>query len=311
MRQIGELYSRLPAHYATANVLAHSERVPDTHILVRGDWQVKGDKVEPGFPPVLNAGPSIDEPRGVLFVPQRRKALALWMTSPDNPLVARVMVNRIWQNHFGAGIVATPNDFGRQGDAPTHPELLDWLATEFVARGWSVKQMHRLIMLSNTYRASSVADPGSLEKDPENHLLSRMNRRRLDGDSLRDTILAVSGNIESQDGWSRHHSAADQRRTAGGADAESLAAPSGPGGIQPAQYLSADETVAHAAHAANLRRAGPCHQLSKTRRINGGAAGSGPDEQHLFHEPVRTVCGTHPESGGGEIPRRRSIRGGR
>ena len=83
---------------------------------------------------------------------------------------------------FGEGIVTTPNDFGRQGDAPTHPELLDWLAVEFAERGWSIKQMHRLIMLSNTYRASSVADEESLQKDPENHYLSRMNRRRLDGD---------------------------------------------------------------------------------------------------------------------------------
>jgi hypothetical protein len=195
MRQIGELYSRLPAHYATANVLAHSEHVPDTHILMRGDWHNKGEKVGPGFPPFLNPGPSIDEPKGVLFVPQRRKALAMWMTSPDNPLVARVMINRIWQGHFGVGIVGTPNDFGRQGDAPTHPELLDWLATEFVARGWSIKQIHRLIMLSNTYRASAVADWTSLEKDPENRFLSHMNRRRLDGDSLRDTVLSVAGNI--------------------------------------------------------------------------------------------------------------------
>ena len=86
----------------------------------------------------------------------------MWLTSPDNPLLARVMVNRIWQGHFGEGIVRTPNDFGRQGEAPTHPELLDWLAVEFAERGWSIKQMHRLIMLSNTYRASSVADAESL-----------------------------------------------------------------------------------------------------------------------------------------------------
>jgi hypothetical protein len=195
MQKIGELYSRLPAHYPTANVLVHSETVPENFILKRGDWHSKGDKVKPGFPPVLNPGPAIDEPEGTHFIPQRRKALALWLTSPDNPLVARVMVNRIWQGHFGTGIVGTPNDFGRQGDAPTHPELLDWLATEFVAKGWSVKQMHRLIMLSNAYQESSVANSEAVEKDPQNYLLSHMSRRRLDGDSLRDSILTVAGDI--------------------------------------------------------------------------------------------------------------------
>ena len=105
------------------------------------------------------------------------------------------MVNRIWQGHFGKGLVTTPNDFGRQGEPPTHPELLDWLAVEFAGRGWSIKQMHRLIMLSNTYQASSVADEAGLQKDPENRYLSRMNRRRLDGDAVRDTVLAVAGTL--------------------------------------------------------------------------------------------------------------------
>jgi hypothetical protein len=121
--------------------------------------------------------------------------LALWLTAADQPLLARVMVNRIWQGHFGEGIVRTPNDFGRQGEPPTHPELLDWLAVEFAARGYSIKEMHRLIMTSKTYKASSVTDERTLQKDPDNRLLSRMNRRRLDGDSLRDSILAVAGAI--------------------------------------------------------------------------------------------------------------------
>jgi hypothetical protein len=155
----------------------------------------KGRKSRARVPVALNPGPPIDEPKGVLFVPKRRKALALWLTSPENPLLARVMVNRLWQGHFGKGIVTTPNDFGRQGEAPSHPELLDWLAVEFAQQGYSIKQMHRMIMLSNTYRASSVADPVSLEKDPENRYLSRMNRRRLDGDAIRDTTLAVAGNL--------------------------------------------------------------------------------------------------------------------
>jgi hypothetical protein len=195
LQKLGEAYLRAPERYPTANVLAHEEVVPDTHILIRGEFKNKGERVEPGFLSALNPGPPIDEPKGYLFVPQRRKALALWLTSPDQPLLGRVVVNRIWQGHFGKGIVSTPNDFGRQGDPPTHPELLDWLAVEFAERGWSIKQMHRLIMLSNTYQLSSVSDQESLEKDPENHFLSRMNRRRLDGDSIRDTVLAVAGTL--------------------------------------------------------------------------------------------------------------------
>src|SRR5207302_8685231 len=135
---------------------------------MRGDFKNKGEKVEPGFLSALNPGPAIAEPKDVLFVPRRRKALAEWLTSADQPLLARVIVNRIWQGHFGDGIVRTPNDFGRQGEAPTHPELLDWLAVEFAQRGWSIKDMHRLIMFSSAYRSSSVADSDSLRKDPEN-----------------------------------------------------------------------------------------------------------------------------------------------
>jgi hypothetical protein len=195
MQQLGEAYLRAPERYPTANVLAHEEIVPDTHVLAKGDYKNKGEKVEPGYLSALHAGPPINEPKGVLFVPQRRKALALWLTSPENPLLARVMVNRIWRGHFGEGLVRTPNDFGRQGEAPTHPELLDWLAAEFAERGWSIKQMHRLMMLSNTYRSASVAEGEVLKVDPENRLFSRMKRRRLDGDAIRDTILSVSGSL--------------------------------------------------------------------------------------------------------------------
>lgn len=195
LQRVGEAYLAAPERYPTANVLAHEEIVPDTHILIKGDFKTKGAKVEPGYLSALNKGPAIEEPKGVLFVPRRRKALAEWLTAPDQPLLGRVMMNRIWQGHFGVGIVKTANDFGRQGEPPTHPELLDWLAAEFADRNWSIKQMHRLIMLSDTYRSSSVGSPESLQKDPENRYLSRMNRRRLDGDSIRDTMLAVSGNL--------------------------------------------------------------------------------------------------------------------
>jgi hypothetical protein len=195
MQRVAEAYLRAPERMPTANVLAHEEIVPDTHILARGDFKKKGEKVEPGYLSALNPGPPIVEPKDVLFVPQRRKALALWLTSPDQPLLGRVMVNRIWQGHFGEGLVRTPNDFGRQGDAPTHPELLDWLAVEFADRGWSLKQMHKLMMLSSTYQLSSVTGNETIDKDPQNHFLSRMNRRRLDGDSIRDNILATAGTL--------------------------------------------------------------------------------------------------------------------
>jgi cytochrome c551/c552 len=195
LQRLGEAYLRAPARYPTANVLGHEEVVPDTHILVRGEFKHKGEKVDPGYISALHPGPPINEPKDVLFVPRRRKALALWLTDPENPLLGRVMANRIWQGHFGEGIVRTPNDFGRQGEPPTHPELLDWLTCEFAARNWSIKQMHRLIMLSSAYRSSSVALPRALDQDPDNLYLSRMNRRRLDADALRDSMLAVAGTL--------------------------------------------------------------------------------------------------------------------
>ncbi|MCU1330741.1 MAG: Planctomycete cytochrome [Bryobacterales bacterium] len=200
MQKLGEAYARLPTKYATATVLAHSDSIPETHIMVRGDWKQKGALTEPATPPFLGTGPAVNEPKDVLVVPQRRKALALWLTSPENPLFARVEVNRIWQALFSYGLVRTPNDFGRQGDAPTHPELLDWLATEFVEKGYSVKQLTRLIMLSNAYQQGSVGDIQNVKKDPENFYLSRMNRRRLNSDSIRDTILATSGNLNLKAG---------------------------------------------------------------------------------------------------------------
>jgi hypothetical protein len=128
----------------------------------------------------------------------RRLALARWLASPDHPLTARVMANRLWHYHFGRGIVATPNDFGRNGAQPTHPELLDWLATEFVARSWSVKAMHRLMLLSNTYRQSSANDAAKAKLDPDNKLLWRMNRQRLDAEAVRDSVLAAAGTLTEQ-----------------------------------------------------------------------------------------------------------------
>ena len=127
-----------------------------------------------------------------------RLDLARAIASDDNPLTARVMVNRVWQHHFGSGLVATPSNFGTLGERPSHPELLDWLAHRFIASGWSLKALHREIMLSATYRQSSRLDSSGHAKDPGNVLLWRMNRRRLDVEAWRDAMLAVAGRLDSR-----------------------------------------------------------------------------------------------------------------
>ncbi len=129
-----------------------------------------------------------------------RREFAEWLTRPDNPLTARVMVNRVWAGHFGAGLVRSPDNFGKLGERPTHPELLDWLAAEFVANKWSLKHLHRLIVTSTAYRMSSRPDPAVATKDPDNRLLSHFGRRRLDAEEVRDGMLAVSGLLDSTAG---------------------------------------------------------------------------------------------------------------
>ncbi|MBI4904777.1 MAG: PSD1 domain-containing protein [Acidobacteria bacterium] len=198
LRQIGEAYVRAPAPVAKANLLMHTAPVPDTHVLQRGDWKQKGEKVRPGFPAALGEAAEIVEPETSWFIPRRRKALAEWLTSPQHPLTARVMVNRVWQGHFGRGLVATSNDFGRQGDPPTHPELLDWLAAEFMRNNWSVKSLHRQILLSDAYQRSSAALAANMEKDPENRYLWRVSRRRLEGEAIRDAVLAANGSLNTK-----------------------------------------------------------------------------------------------------------------
>jgi mono/diheme cytochrome c family protein len=190
-------------------VVESGQKAPDTFVLVRGNPHVQGDKVEPGFPYVLGfPDPAAAKPIGKSS--GRRTMLADWMVSKENPLTSRVMVNRIWQHHFGRGIVRTPNDYGLQGSRPTHPELLDWLAAEFVSplptggegpgvRGWSMKHMHRLILTSNAYRMASRTDAKSTERgtklDVANDLFWRFDMRRLSAEEIRDSVLAVSGNL--------------------------------------------------------------------------------------------------------------------
>jgi hypothetical protein len=198
----------------TASVLGHQRRelVPPVHLLQRGDVRRPKETVGPEIPAALAVAtatlPALEGPFG------SRKHLALWLTKPDHPLTARVLVNRLWQWHFGQGLVSTPNDFGNMGQAPTHPELLDWLACEFVSpelsihsvptmqdsglksQAWSIKRMHRLIMLSEAYRRDSrFASAENLRADPENRLLWRMNRRRLEAESLWDAIHSAAGTL--------------------------------------------------------------------------------------------------------------------
>jgi hypothetical protein len=181
---------------------------PPTYLFRRGNLTTPGAEVRPGFFAVLT------EPGTPTLIPPpaagaagaagsgRRTAWARWLTRPDHPLTARVFVNRVWQHHFGEGIVTTPDNFGKLGARPTHPELLDWLATEFVRGGWRVKPLHRLLVTSSVYRQASAAPPdaGSDRADPGNRLLGRMRLRRLESEAVRDAVLAVCGKLDRTSG---------------------------------------------------------------------------------------------------------------
>jgi hypothetical protein len=166
---------------------------PKTFLLNRGIYDAPKEAVEPGFLTLLNPKPAQITPLKGLNSTGRRAALAKILTDPENPLTARVMVNRLWQSHFGRGLVGTASDFGVKGDRPTHPALLDWLAGEFVRTGWSIKEMHRLIMNSRSYQQSSDYREMAAQVDPEDKLLWRFPRQRLEGEIIRDAALAVAG----------------------------------------------------------------------------------------------------------------------
>lgn len=183
--------AKIKAAENAQKVFSGTFRTPDDiHLLNRGDPE---QPKEPVTPAVLSALGDLKLPKESAEQ-QRRRVLADWITSPQNPLTARVMVNRIWQGHFGVGLVATPSDFGHLGTKPSHPELLDWLAVEFIRSGWSVKHMHRLIVLSSTYRQSSDTSDAAA-KDADVRLLWRFPSRRLEAESIRDSMLAVSGQL--------------------------------------------------------------------------------------------------------------------
>lgn len=173
--------------------------VPPTHMLKRGNWNKKGDVVEPGFMSAFDDR-TATIPTATGPTSNRRTQLAKWLTDPKNPLTARVFVNRVWQQYFGKGIVASSEDLGTQGEKPTHPELLDWLATEFIQSGWDIKHMHRLIVTSETYQQASAHRFDAADIDPENTYLWKMNRKRLDGESIRDAVLDIAGELNRKAG---------------------------------------------------------------------------------------------------------------
>lgn len=194
-----ELDRQIKALPAPAKVYAiQSGKPEEVHVLKRGNPETPAEVVTPSgiewaTLPASFGGEEMTEG-------ERRTALARWITDPRNPLTRRVIVNRLWHHHFGQGIVNTPSDFGHGGDRPSHPELLDWLADELLARGWSLKAMHRLIVTSRTYRQSSQFNAKAAAVDAQNRLLWRANPRRLDAESLHDSVLAVSGTLNSSMG---------------------------------------------------------------------------------------------------------------
>ncbi|MHA3774669.1 PSD1 and planctomycete cytochrome C domain-containing protein [Verrucomicrobiota bacterium sgz303538] len=182
--RIDALWKQYPEG-VTQMVLTQRDEMRETHMLKRGDWLKPGKAVTAGVPAVLHQLPP--------NAPPSRLTFAKWLVDPKSSTTARVLVNRVWQAYFGIGIVATPEDFGTQGEAPSHPELLDWLACEFMEKGWSQKELHRLIVHSSTYRQSSRVTPDLLARDPYNRLLARGARFRVEGEIVRDIQLAASG----------------------------------------------------------------------------------------------------------------------
>jgi hypothetical protein len=173
-------------------VMQEMEKPRDTHLLVRGQYNNRGEKLSPGVPESI-----LPWPEGL---PKNRLGLAKWLLHPDHPLTSRVAANQFWQEHFGTGLVKTAEDFGAQGERPSHPELLDWLATEFMRSGWDMKKIHRLIMTSATYRQEATMTAKQLEKDPNNRWLARFPRQRLEAEVIRDVAMSVSGLLNPQTG---------------------------------------------------------------------------------------------------------------
>ena len=195
--EIKTLEGDRPEQYPTARTISEDSRDPlPSYFLHRGDPGTKGSRMEPGVLTVAaRAEPSFPGPPSGARTSWQRRHFADWIASEDNPLTARVMANRIWLHHFGEGIVRTPSNFGKTGMQPSHPELLDWLATEFVDSGWSVKHLHRLMLNSEAYRMASRDMPANLEKDRDNKYFWRQSRNRHEVEVIRDQIMAVAGTL--------------------------------------------------------------------------------------------------------------------
>jgi hypothetical protein len=191
---------RLPRMAEALTVRENGGTAPPMYIHVRGNAHAHGDQVEPGFPAILTSYQPEIQSRPQDRSSGRRRVLAEWLTSGDNPTAARVMVNRLWQYHFGRGLVRTSNDFGKFGQLPTHPQLVDWLAAEFVAGGWQIKAMHRLILTSSAYRMAYYESADGLAKDPENNLFWRFDMRRLTAEEVRDSILLLTAQFNDKMG---------------------------------------------------------------------------------------------------------------
>jgi cytochrome c553 len=195
--EIEKLENQKPGSYPVAMATTDSGREPvPSYFLQRGILDAKGSVMSPGVLTVASAREhTFPAPDGEAKTTWRRRGFGEWLVAPENPLTARVMVNRLWQHHFGEGIVRTPSNFGKMGEAPSHPELLDWLANEFIARGWSMKAMHRMMMNSQLYQMSSNDNQADLAIDPDNRFFWRMPRERMEAEVLRDQILAVAGTL--------------------------------------------------------------------------------------------------------------------
>ena len=198
-KELNERQRSLPKRERVLGLAKCDPHPPATHVLTRGSPHAEADEVQPSFPRLLGGGaptlqPAAPEARSA----GRRKLLADWLTSKDHWMTSRVIVNRVWLYYFGRGIVRSPNNFGLMGETPTHPELLDYLATDLMDHDWSLKRLHRMILLSNTYQMSSDAEPKALAQDPRNDLFWRQNVRRLSAEQLRDAVLAVTGQLNEQ-----------------------------------------------------------------------------------------------------------------